>query len=132
MTKFFPSNKLSEWRERWRSYFKVDELLRILNSKNAQVNAITNSNIEEVDFIAHNPYNTALKSQNYEWNFQKQYSNPAGALDNNNFNNYDGANHGNLLVENSFKTFMQAQIDQNNVLIKITEKHDNIIGKLCN
>ena len=39
---------------------KVDELINILKGKeNTQVNAITNSNIEEVDFIARNHYNPA-------------------------------------------------------------------------
>jgi len=36
------------------------------------------------------------------------------------------------MIENSFKAFMQAQTKQNNILIKITENHDNIIGKLSN
>jgi hypothetical protein len=39
---------------------KVDEFLNILKGKeNTQFNAITNSNVEEVDFIARNPYNPA-------------------------------------------------------------------------
>jgi hypothetical protein len=109
---------------------KVDELLHIIKGKeDTQVNAITKTNIEEVDFIARIPYNPAWKSQNYGSNFQSQYANPAGAP-NNNFNNNNGANNGNLQLENSFKTFIQAQTEQNNILIKITENHDTIIGKL--
>ena len=58
---------------------KLDELLNILKGKeNTQVNAITNSKVEEVDFIDKNPYNPAWKSQNFGSNFQKQYTNPAG------------------------------------------------------
>jgi hypothetical protein len=80
----------------------------------------------EVNFVASNPYNPAWKTQNYGLKFQKQYSNPTGAQNENNF----GANHGNHPVENAFKTFIQAQTDQNNMLTKIAENHDN--GKLSN
>jgi len=110
---------------------KIYELLNIIKGKETQVNAISKTNVEEVDFIARNPYNPAWKSQNYGSNFQKPYPNPAGAPNNN--NNNVGANHGNLpMIENSFKAFMQAQTEQNNTLIKISENHDNIIGKLSN
>jgi hypothetical protein len=55
---------------------KVDELLHIIKVKeDTQVSAITNTNVEEVDFIAHNPYNLTWKSQNYGSNFQIQYVN---------------------------------------------------------
>ena len=111
---------------------KVDELLNILKGKEAQVNAISQTNIEDVNFIARNPYNPAWKSQNYGSNFQKPYTNPAGAPNNNN-NNNAGANHGNIpMIETSFKSFMQAQTEQNNTLIKICGNHDEIIGKLSN
>lgn len=61
---------------------KVDELLNIIKgNEDTQVNAITNTNVEEVDFIACNPYNPAWKSQSYGSNFQKQYSNLAGCSD---------------------------------------------------
>lgn len=36
------------------------------------------------------------------------------------------------MIENSFKSFMQAQTEQNNTLIKICGNHDKIIGKLSN
>jgi hypothetical protein len=109
---------------------KVDELLKILKGQEAQVNAISQTNTEEVNFIARNPYNPAWKSQNYGSNFQKPYTNPAGAP---NHNNNVGANHGNIpMIENSFKSFMQAQTEQNNTLIKICGNHDEIIGKLSN
>ena len=36
------------------------------------------------------------------------------------------------MIENSFKSFMQAQTEQNNTLIKICGNHDEIIGKLSN
>ena len=71
-----------------------------------------------MNFINRNPYNPAWKSQNYGSSFQKPYSNPAGAPNNN--NNNVGANHGNIpMIETSFKSFMQAQTKQNNALIKI-------------
>ena len=58
---------------------KVDELLSALKHKNeVQVNAITNAQIEEIDFIARNTYNLAWKNSNYGQNYQKPY-NPAGA-----------------------------------------------------
>ena len=71
-----------------------------------------------MNFINRNPYNPAWKSQNYGSNFQKPYSNPAGAPNNNNNNNNNnnvGANHGNLpMIKNTLKAFMQAQTEQNN------------------
>ena len=75
---------------------KVDELLKYFKGQEAQVNAISQTNTEEVNFIACNPYNPAWKSQNYGSNFQKPYSNPAGAPNNN--NNNIGANHGNIPI----------------------------------
>jgi hypothetical protein len=57
---------------------KVNEPLGIVKGKETHVNAITNANIEDVDFITHNPYMPAWKSQNYGSNFQKNYSNPVG------------------------------------------------------
>ena len=36
------------------------------------------------------------------------------------------------MIETSFKSFMQAQTEQNNALIKICGNHDEIIGKLSN
>jgi hypothetical protein len=85
---------------------KVDELLNILKGKeNTEVNAITNSNVEEVDFIARNSYNLAWKSQNFGSNFQKQYTNPVGVQNNNYIN-------GNVSTENTFKSFMHAQTKQ--------------------
>jgi uncharacterized protein YoxC len=35
---------------------KVNELLGIVKGKETHVNAITNANIEDVDFIAHSSY----------------------------------------------------------------------------
>jgi hypothetical protein len=57
---------------------KVNGLLGIVKGKETQVNAITNADIQHVDFIACNPYMPAWKSQNYGSNFQKNYSNRAG------------------------------------------------------
>jgi hypothetical protein len=40
---------------------------------------------------------------------------------------------GNLSVlENTFKYFIQSQTEQNNILMKITKNHDNLINKLPN
>ena len=47
---------------------KVYAITNVLKGKEStQVNAITNSNVEEVDFIARNPYNPAWKSQLKQW-----------------------------------------------------------------
>ena len=111
---------------------KVDELLNILKGKEStQVNAITNSNVEEVDFIARNPYNPAWKSQNYGSNFPKQYNNTAG-VPNNNYTNGSGASNGNTSIENTFKNFMHAQTEQNSTLTKLTENHSTMLGNLSN
>jgi hypothetical protein len=69
---------------------KVNELLGIVKDKENHVNAISNANIEEVDFIARNPYMPSWKSQNYGSNFQKNYSNPAGNPNPNNYTNNNG------------------------------------------
>jgi hypothetical protein len=63
---------------------------------------------------------------------QKNYPNPAGAPNNNNANN-NGTSGSNLpMIENSLKYFIQAQTEQNKILIKIRENHDTLIGKLSN
>jgi hypothetical protein len=81
--------------------WKVDELLNILKgNENIQVNAITKSNVEEVDFITRNSYNTAWKSQNFGSNFQKQYT---SRVPNNNYNNGSGESNSNVSIETTFK-----------------------------
>jgi hypothetical protein len=65
--------------------------------ENTQINSITNSNVEEVDFIARNPYNPASKNQNFGSNFQKQYTNPTG-VQNYNYNDGNGATNGNFSI----------------------------------
>ena len=57
----------------------VNEILGLVKGNDTQVNAITDTTIVEVDFIARNPYMPAWKSQNYGSNFQKPYSYPEGA-----------------------------------------------------
>jgi hypothetical protein len=65
----------------------------------------------------------AWKSENNGSTFQKNYPNPAGALNNNNANN-NGTSDSNLpMIENSLKSFIQAQTEQNKILIKIRENH---------
>ena len=103
---------------------KLDELILAVKGKETQVKAISESNIEEVDFIARNDYNPAWK-KNYNQNYQKPYSNPAG-----NSNNFSGISNGSL--QESLKSFMDSQTEQNNILVKITENHDNMLGKLSN
>ena len=90
---------------------KVDELIGIIKGKDkAQVNAISEAKVEEVDFISRNSHNPAWKSQNYGSNFQKPY-NPAGAPNYNNNNN--GANNGNRQsLDDVLKTFMNAQLSK--------------------
>ena len=103
---------------------KLDELILAVKGKETQVKAIPESNIEEVDFIARNDYNPAWK-KNYSQNYQKPYSNPAG-----NSNNFSGISNGSL--QETLKSFMDSQTEQNNILVKITENHDNMLGKLSN
>ena len=55
---------------------KLDELILAVKGKETHVRAIPESNIEEVDFIARNDYNSAWK-KNYNQNYQKTYSNSA-------------------------------------------------------
>jgi hypothetical protein len=111
---------------------RVNELLGIVKGKETHVNAITNANVEDVDFIARNLYMPAWMSQNYGSNFQKNYSNPAGNPNPNN-NNNNGVGSSNLdALEISLKSFMNSQNEQNKVLMKITENHDTLIAKLSN
>ena len=76
---------------------KLDELILAVKGKETQVKAISESNIEEVDFIARNDYNPAWK-KNYNQNYQKPYSNPAG-----NSNNFSGMS--NCSLQESLKSF---------------------------
>ena len=91
------------------------------------VNAISNAQIEEIDFIARNTYNPAWKGPNYGQNYQKPY-NPAGAPNNSSYNN--GANNGNHeTLEETLKSFINSQIEQNCAFYKMVENHDNILGQ---
>jgi hypothetical protein len=51
-------------------------------------------------------------------NFLKQYYNPTVAPKNNIFNNYNGANHGNLPVENYFKNLCKLKLIKIMFLLK--------------
>ena len=108
---------------------KLDELICIIKGKDkTQVNAISKAKVEEVDFIARNSYNPAWKSQNYGSNFQKPY-NRAGAPSYNNNNN--GANNGNRQpLDDVLKTFINAQTEHNNSILKTVEMHDRTIGQM--
>jgi hypothetical protein len=71
---------------------------------------ITNANIEDVDFIARNPYMPAWKNQNYGSNFQKNYSNPPSNPNPNNNTNNNGVSVSNLpVLESSVKYFINSQ-----------------------
>ena len=61
---------------------KVDELITVLKGKNeAQVNAIYNAKIEEINFVDRNTFNPGWKCPNFGSNYQKPY-NPTGAPNN--------------------------------------------------
>jgi hypothetical protein len=105
---------------------KVDELINIDKGNEAQVNAITNAKVEEVDFLVHKFLNPTWRSQNYGSNFRKPYLNLAGVT--NNYNRGNNCNRQSL--EYSLKTFMQAQTEQNNLVIKMTENHETTLGQL--
>jgi hypothetical protein len=75
---------------------KVNELLGRVKGKKTHANDITNGNIEDIEFIARNPYIPAWKSQHYGSNFQKNYSNPAGNPSPNNSTNNNGVSGSNL------------------------------------
>jgi hypothetical protein len=108
----------------------VNGLHGIVKGKETHVNAITNANIEDVDFIARNPSMPAWKSPNYGSNFQKNYSNPACNLNPNSNSNNNGVSGSNLAaLESSLKYFINSQNEQNKKLIKITENYDNLISK---
>ena len=102
----------------------MDELILAIKGKEAQVRAIPETNIEEIDFVARNDYNPAWK-KSYNPNFQKHYSSPTG-----NSNNNMGTSNGSL--QETLKSFIDSQNEQNNILVKITENHDAMLGKLSN
>jgi hypothetical protein len=60
-----------------------------------------------------------------------QHTNYA-VVQNNNYTNGSGASNGNVLIENTFKSFMHAQTDQNSTLTKLTENHSIMLGNLSN
>ena len=103
---------------------KLDELVSAVKGKETQVKAISENNVEEVDFIARNDYNPAWK-KNYSQGYQKPYPNFVGAP-----NNFSGTSNGSL--QESLKSFMHSQTEQNNILVNIMENHDNMLGKLLN
>src|SRR3954464_6433037 len=80
--------------------------------------------IEEIDFIACNDYNPAWKN-NYNPNFQKHYYSPVG----NSNNNMESSNSS---LQETLKSFMDSQNEQNNILVKITENHEAMLGKISN
>jgi hypothetical protein len=100
----------------------------ILKFNEAQVNAITNAKVEEVYFLARNTFKPSWSNQNYGSSFEKTYHSPAGVTNN---DNYKGNNGNHQSVEGSLKTFMQVQTEQNNLVIKMTEKHETALEQLC-
>ena len=53
----------------------------------------------------------------------------AGASNNSNYNN--GANNGNRqTLEETLKSFINSQTEQNSALYKMVENHDNMLGQL--
>ena len=116
---------------------KVDELIVVLKGKNeAQVNAISNAQIEKIDFIARNTFNPRWKGPNFGPNSLKPYDH-ARAPNNNYYNgapvnsNYNEANSGNRQsLEDTLKSFVNSQTRQNSACHKMVENHDNILGQL--
>ena len=98
--------------------------------KGNEGNAISNSQIEEIDFKARNNNYPAWPNKNYN-GFQKPYPSNAGVP-----NNYAGGSNNNnskgnrRSLEYSLKKIMQAQSEQNNLIVKTTENHDVAIGQL--
>jgi signal peptidase I len=90
---------------------KVNKLVILIKGKEeAQVHAITNTELEDVYFIARNPYNPAYKSPNYGSNFSKQYPKPATGPPN---DNNMGANNVNLYaLENTFKDLCKLKMSR--------------------
>ena len=107
---------------------KVDELICMI--KGNEGNAISNSQIEEIDFIARNSNYPAWPNKNYN-GFQKPYPSNAGVP-----NNYAGGSNNNNVngnrqsLEDFLKKNIQAQSEQNNHIVKMTENHDVAIGQL--
>jgi hypothetical protein len=67
------------------SIAKVDEIICMIKGNEAK--AITDANVEEIDFVAcYNSYH-AWKNKCYNSNFQQPYPNPVGA-----HNAYNGEN----------------------------------------
>ena len=106
---------------------KVDELICMI--KDNEGNAISNSQIEEIDFIARNSNYPAWTNKNYN-GFQKPYPSNAGVPNTYAGSNNNNANGNRQSLEDSLKNFIQAQSEQNSLIVKMTENHDVALGQL--
>jgi uncharacterized protein (DUF305 family) len=89
--------------------------------------ATSHAKVEDVDFISCDNSYHAWMNKEYNSNFQKPYPNSTGA-----YNNYsEGNNNGNRQsLEDSLKSFLQAQTEQNSFITKMSKKHEAAIGQL--
>ena len=90
----------------------------MIKGREVPINAIIEANINDVNFIARNNYNYGWKNQNFGSNYKKSpYHNILGEP--NNYNS--GASNGNhKTLEETLKSFITAQTEQNNTFTKLS------------
>ena len=104
---------------------KLEELISLMKGKEeVNVNAITNEETSDVNFIARNSYNPNWKNNSYAPKLP--YPNNGGAS--NNFNGANGSNRNTL--EETLKSFIASQTEQNENFKNILKNHDNLLGQL--
>ena len=104
---------------------KLEELISVIKGKEeVNVNAITNEETSDVNFIARNSYNPNWKNNDYAPRLP--YPSNGGAS--NNFNGANGSNRNTL--EETLKSFIASQTEQNENFKNILKNHDNLPGQL--
>ena len=104
---------------------KLDELISMMKGKEeVNVNAITNEETSDVNFIAHNSYNPNWKNNGYAPRLP--YPSNSGAS-----NNFNGASRSNRnTLEDTMKSFIASQTEQNESFKNFLKNHDNLLGQL--
>ena len=96
----------------------------IKGKEEVNVNAITNEETSDVNFIARNSYNPNWKNNDYAPRLP--YPSNGGAS-----NNFNGVNHSNRKsLEETLKSCIVSQNEQNKHFKNILKNHDNLLGQL--
>lgn len=113
---------------------KIDELIGMIRGKDdASINVVAEIVASDVNFVVRGNFNSGwIKQNSYGNNYQKPYTNHAGAPNSygNNVNTSNGnGNHQNL--DETLKQFISAQTNQNNYFNELIKPHDTCLGQMA-